>query len=252
MEKEKNENDESNYISLLITLIALISPAAYIIGLAYHQGSLNGYGIDSSNFEYSIYDIYTSFYGVISQLFSYVLIHFIKLFNLTNLIYFSLFFITLSSIIFFTIKLANKENLISDDSKIKKIISIFNPKKNDYVKAAHMAGLLSYFLFIAIYVLLLFSLLWCLTPYYAYKAGEDIAHEKLNNFIVHGCINMNSDYWNDCVNIYDAKNKSILSGLFIIRDQHQIAIFDGRKVVILKLPDNYVISKSMTNNVTKI
>lgn len=252
MEKGKNETDKSNYISLLITLIALISPAAYIIGLAYHQGSLNGYGIDSSNFEYSIYDIYTSFYGVISQLFSYVLIHFIKLFNSDNLIYFLLFFITLSLIIFITVKLVSKEKVISDDSKIKKIISIFNPKKNDYVKSVHIAGLLTYFIFIAIYVLLPFSFLWCLTPYYAYRTGESIAHEKINNFIIHGCITTSSDYWNDCVKIYNSNNKLILSGLFIIRDKHQIAIFDGRKVVILKLPDNYLISKLMTNDVTNI
>ncbi len=247
----EKRTDKISHINLLIAFIALISPAAYIIGLAYHQGNMNGYGIDSSNFDYSIYDIYTSFYSAINHLFSYLLVGLINLFTVSAFLYLILSFITLSLVIFFSIKIIKNESLLPGDGKIKKILSIINPSKNDYIKSLYLSGIISYLVLFAVYIFLLFSLLWCLTPYYAYKTGENVAHDKINHFIKDGCKNINDVYWPDCVDVYNSKNELILSGLFITRDQSQIAIFDGKKTVLLKLPSDFSISKPIKNNVTK-
>ncbi len=243
MAEENQKTNKINYQSIFITLIALFSPAAYIIGVAYHQGRLEGYGIDPSSFDFDVYSAYMSFYSISSYLASYIIISLMQLMNFTSLGISIGFYVIVSLLFFCLIKLIK-----SDKEKFKTIRSIkflISFKENDIFKSLSLAGSFSYIILLLIYIVLSFSVAWCFTPYYAYNKGKELAYENIDSYIKNGCKPKKDYKWSDCVSVYNTNDKIILSGLFITRDNNQIAIFNGEKTIVSKLPDGYKIINTL-------
>ncbi|MGI1679505.1 MAG: hypothetical protein K6L75_12270 [Cellvibrionaceae bacterium] len=254
--KVKNKID---YISLLLFAVTLAAPAMYLMGLSYNHGTLQGWGIEASHFPISIQEAYVSAYYATTHFLSDVvdiLLEFIKTVFGEKGIFLSIAAIVGASTFFFLIikTIKNRETIARKKMFIflAKKISYFHPDNNDFSKSLSFAGLISYFIFIAIYMFFLFFLFWCLFYVPFYLKGLNVATEEIEKLNEHGCNFDKKTKWEKCVILNDSQGNIIIDGFLIVRNEKELAIYKDNMTTILKFPEQYsFIKKRVIANTNK-
>ncbi len=247
-ETKTDNKSKVNLLSYIGSFIAVLIPGAYIIGLFFHRGYLEGAGIDAKNFSISAHEAYVQAYHATTWA---VMVIIDKLLSCINYIYENIYFAILIAILLITasylvIKLSKKIILIKENKIIlilKKILFFIHWKNNDLTKVVSVYGVVSYGVVLLIYMIMFIALFWCLLPYAAHKKGYNISQEAVSKYVENGCGIESNNNWYNCITLLDGDRTEIIKGLFITRDKNQIAVFDGKKGKVIKLPNQYYIEK---------
>ncbi|WP_211828684.1 hypothetical protein [Kistimonas asteriae] len=250
MENKKDVPNKLNMLSLILSIIAVAAPGAYIIGLSYNQGILAGAGINTSNFPITIQEAYVSAYYASTHFFVAVVKEIVSFLGLTfesrSLLILLSGFLLLIIFIYLLIKVIRCESSFKGGdiyNFVLKVISHLHWKNNDFTKAVGIGGLASYSVILIVYVIMFAVLCWVLLPGAAYNVGYGVSERSIKDYVSNGCENEAEKNWSRCIVIYGEYDEVVDKGLMIIRNEKQIAIFDGESSKVISLPSEFIIQK---------
>jgi hypothetical protein len=233
-------------LGIIAAFLGIIGPLAYLMGVSYHQGKLEEYGIDYAQFPLSISGAYISAYSFIALIWMKPVnaIHefFRSIINPPGLWWFliiaSLWIIFVSAIrlLLSKAKKGDSKKIKIDPNSIKKIFKIT------------LWSLLPPYLLFAIPVFFTFLwLVWVSPSYYAYLQGKETARKEINLFEEEGCTLVATSQlsWSKCTSIKDKDRNVVHEGLLLQIQNKKVAIFESSNndVVIFELPDGYYMSR---------
>ncbi|WP_024870487.1 hypothetical protein [Tolumonas lignilytica] len=229
---------------LYSTIAIIIAPTSYMIGLFYHQGILNAYGVDSGYFPLSIPNYYINAFYFIYYKTTYITIWLIEKFSfIIKNIHWVVLVVAVLILALAQIFRRTKNIKISSIKFNKLIDSITNSYEIEITKIlAHILSpifTIGYFIFV-------FMLLLCLLPYWAYQTGYDNSFADLARFNKVGCIEKSKMNFNNCINYFDSDSNINVTGLLIEVGDNNIAIYDGIKSHIFHLSQKYKIEHLST------
>jgi hypothetical protein len=78
------------------------------------------------------------------------------------------------------------------------------------------------------------ALFWWLLPLEAYSIGQNVAQERIGEFLEKGCHSERKTNWNNCVTLLDENGVIVHEGLLITLNSKEIAFFkkDGSYVFL--------------------
>lgn len=250
LRKNKEEKPVKIGFSLFFSfLLAVVTPAAYMVGDSYHQGYLNAFGINSDSFPIAAVDVYVLSYHTVGLFlisfggFSAKLLEIVS--SPPGFYWVLLGFFSVVASIYWLIKLSKNRKIAVDSlSRIKTFVSWMHWKNNDFTKSVGIVGFASYGIFLIIYVVIVSALLWWLLPLSAFKKGEEVAKEKIKTYEENGCVYNKKTSWNNCFSVIDSNGKVVHEGVLIGVSENEIAIYkEGTSLVFHKKSD-YVLRRN--------
>lgn len=251
-ENKTNEESIKKNISkklFFTALVALATPAAYLIGLGYYQGVLAAYGISSEAFPLATTDIYIHTYFAIG----YFLL---TAGEISNTIFewstskpgafWIIGLITLSILTTYaSLKLKDRQRRSNqiNPKKINNITKYLNPKNNKLTKACALIFISSYIIYFIPAAITTSAVAWWIFPTIAYKKGYDIETEKVNTFKKLGCTKEKTSTWDKCFTVQNEKGEVIHEGLLVALSSKEIAIFEKSGSYIFTRKDEYTIKR---------
>lgn len=242
-----NSPKGKNFTAILISLAAILSPAAYLLGHSYYSGYLETFGLSTEYFPLSVSDIYLqAYFGVgrillntagsavkwVDQLFSPPTIYWIG-FGFTGTIY----------AIYLLLKMANQ----LPHPMVTRIRGWMNRKletlrnNKDIAKAIGIVGIPSYIVVLIPAILAILAILWWIFPLIAYTTGTSMATEQLNEFIEKDCQSNMKSKWSRCMTVSDEHGTVLHEGLLIAKNEKEIALLKKDGSHVIKIHDNYLL-----------
>ncbi len=235
---------------ILLSIIGILTPAFYIIGLNFYQGYIGSFGINYGSFEISTQRIFEHAYYFIYFKCS----EFLE--ALTGFIFSPYCIISIITIFFFFLillyaLLLDKKKLISiKDNSIANIFkdaySSLSPKTKCFLLASRLSFTLTRKLVLFALVFSIIPIAWFSTAYYSYKFSSDIAKENKIDYIENGCsINKNNGKSN-CISITTKDGKIIYSGFLIEINDKKVALFTKQEgSIIFTIPENALVKREL-------
>lgn len=238
-------------LQFILTLIAIIAPIFYLIGLSYYHGIMITYGISTDIFEMTVQDIYVAAYLAIFQLLVF-LKDFAHEYLLTWSAVISLVFIFIAVVVIF--------QLIFHKSKVtqlrvikylmnnsKTIITFFSCNKPGFGSAITFGGLFTLFIAnLGLLVATIFSI-WALPYTLGYLPGKYTAEKNIEAFFNKGCYYEQNKMWSNCKILQSKDGKTLYEGILIANSETRIAFFTKAGAVITQIPDGSIIINKATN-----
>lgn len=248
--KNKEEKPVKIGFSLFFSfLLAVVTPAAYMVGDSYHQGYLNAFGINSDNFPIAAVDVYVLSYHTVGLFlisfggFSAKLLEMVS--SPPGLYLALLGFSSIVAGIYWLIKLSKNRKIAVDSlGRIKAVVSWMHWKNNDFTKSVGIVGFASYGIFLIIYVVIASTLLWWLLPLSAFNKGEEMAKEKIKAYEEGGCVYNKKSGWNNCFSVIDSSGKIIHEGVLIGVNEKEIAIYKEGTSLVFHKNNDYVLRRN--------
>jgi len=241
--EESKKNLAPLTIGTIGAIVAIITPAAYLLGLRYYQGYMSAFGVESNGFPISAPDIYVFSYQAIGHLLLTIgelASNFLTtLFN-PPVIYLAIgAAVVLISFIYWLLKSTRHgfhPRIQWILCKVKVVVSWLHWKNNDFTKSIGIVGLASYGVIAFATAAMAIAILWWLLPMSAYSKGHDTAQERIKLYLENGCHADKNSKWNNCFSVVDDKGNVIHEGLLIAVNDKEIAIFkkDGSYVFTRK------------------
>jgi hypothetical protein len=254
------KNSNSSRLKLFLAVVGIFTPAGYLIGLSFYQGTFIAYGISKSTdvFPISVQEVYVTAYYAISYLFmgisSLIIKVFTSLFSAPT-IYWSLSFIALLvAILYLTFKrppfLKNwlPKWLIN---LVQKSIYYLHWDNNNLTKVVGIISALSYLILSLIYIILAISLFWVFTPWVASYKGQEVAEEKRDKYLEKGCFYEKDSLWSNCMSLKSKDGKTICKGILIAHTKEHVAFFNSKGTVIVKIPIDSTIVNELSKKYNK-
>lgn len=247
-ENKTDSKDKVNFISYVVPLFAILAPGAYIIGLFYHQGYLEGAGIEPQNFSINVQEAYVHAYYATTWFVMAVTKKLISCLEYISAnIYLAIIGLTALITFFYLVIKFFKKVVLENQNKIirilKTVVDFLHWKNNDLTKVVSVCGVVSYSALLLFYLIMCIAFFWCLLPYSAYIKGYNLSKESVSEYVAKGCELESNGNWYGCITLYGENRTEIINGLFITRDKNKIAVFDGKFSKIIKLPNRYYIEK---------
>lgn len=235
------------YISLLSvgTILAIVTPLAYLSGLSFYQGGLYAFGVEADIFPLSIQYIYVnSYYALIFTLLS-CLSTVINLLNGMN--WYSGLIIFLTIITELIVRWYSKKDANHCLKRIEaNILSCFAMYYDHESMKPYLivSATVSFFSFL-IYLLLALTLCLWLPFYAAYSAGQEAAEKKMKEYRDHGCKVNQKASLNRCTLVKDKDGKVLYEGLLVAINDKEIAIFDKDGSHIFAKQEGFVLQRKL-------
>ena len=213
-----------------VTLITIITPFLYLLGLGFYQGRIGGFGVPSSFFPQTIEGYLVSAYSIIT----------IITFKFVAKAFYSILWLIIIFVIIFVI---NKKFKLNIGTKIKS--SIFRVKeyllqKFPSLKEKLLAHEGKIDLFEKTYNWLLILLVLLGTPLLAYAYGIHASSETVKKFSVEGCKYDVVDSWSNCVKVIDkTSGKIAFEGLLVAQSDEYFALYNGEDSTVYHQNPNY-------------
>ncbi|WP_261859272.1 hypothetical protein [Photobacterium sanguinicancri] len=247
----------SSKLSLILSILGLLAPAGYLVGLNFHQGVLASYGIDSSIFSLSTYDVYVYAYFAFGHMILEMATQVVELLNLIFLppnVYISIA-LFLAVVVFVYRMLVQKDNVNKKDCSrfiliARKSINYISPKNNRFTEALFLTSGLSYIGVTFLLFLASIAFFWFLLPQAAYSEGKDVSKYQLEKFYENGCNIPNGEEWSQCHKLIDSNGQVVLEGLLAAQNKDYVAFYTGTQSVVLKFPNSATLIK-LRSNITK-
>ncbi len=250
LEQKTNGPSIKEIQQILLSIIGILTPAFYIIGLSFYQGYIGSFGINYGSFEISTQRIFEHAYYFIYFKCS----EFLEAF--TGFIFSPYCIISIISIFFFFlillyVLLLDKKKLVSiKDNSIANIFrdaySSLSPKTKCFLLASKLSFIITRKLVLFVLVFSIIPIAWFSTAYYSYKFSSDIAKKNIIDYIENGCsINKNNGKSN-CISISTKDGRIIYSGFLVEINDKKVAIFTEKEgSVILKIPEDALIKREL-------
>ncbi len=239
---------KSHYLKIAISVFGMLMPAFYLIGISYHNGTLEGYGLNSSAFPLTVQEAYESAYYYSLQIllnpFHALSEIFIVLTSFNGLIILVFFVLFLWVTLWLLIKYIKKEK-DGELLKLKKAYSFLNPDNNDATKTFSAVVYLTYKCIILFTMIMVLMVFWLGIFVFPYKMGRDNGKNTIEKFEQTGCVKQDSSQWNNCIALI-VDNTEIIKGLYLYRNDKEVAIYNNKQTTIMKFPDQYTIVKNRT------
>lgn len=229
-------NHAKDLLFILANMIALLTPAAYIIGVFFNAGGLVAYGLRQTEFpldtdgvlESAFIYVWLTVGAPLLHFFAYIIKHPSYLIAAVAII-FLLFFLM--------IKYVNNE----DDLKVKArrivdaILTLLHVKDTDIPRTTKGTWLLSAYLGRWTYIAMVVTFLWVGIPAHAYNKGKELNTTALSEYQSQGCTRRSLG-WSVCSTVRQHEdNEIIASGLLLAVNTERVALLSEGVLKIIEL-----------------
>ncbi|WP_415911559.1 hypothetical protein [Neptuniibacter sp. QD37_11] len=226
-------------LPLVAGVIAILAPLGYLIGLGYHSGYLNEFGVPTSAFPLSITDGYVNAYYVtlfyVVDIFGYMFASnfWSELFIIAGVIF----------LIFYSFVKAiryghpDSQDRIQLPDQINLFFKYFHPSQNDFTATFMIFFGALTFISTIVYLAIFFMFLWVMISWLSLEKGEEHAQESKKKFVSDGCIYQPSTSISSCIKVIDAKGTTVHEGLLIALHGRRFAVFTNNGPIISDLPE---------------
>lgn len=232
-----------DWLFILANMIALFTPAAYIIGTFFNAGGMAAYGLRQTEFPLDAA-------GVFESAFVYVWLSIgAPLLNLfASLINHPTYLIAAIAIIFLLVMTMIKYVKNEDGLKIKArsimdaILTLLHVKDTDIPRATKGTWWISSVIGRWAYVAMVVTVLWVGIPALAYNKGKELNTTTLSEYQSKGCAH-SSLGWSVCSTVRQHKNNEIIaSGLLLAVTSERVAILEGGELKNIELSsERYIV-----------
>lgn len=228
---------------ILANMIALLTPAAYIIGVFFNAGGLAAYGLSQAEFPLDTTGVFESAFvyvwlsvGVpLLQFFAYIVQHPSYLILCVAIIFL---------LVFLLIKYVNNESWLKIKATkiLDALLTRLRVKDTDIPRATKGTWLLSTYLGRWAYVAMVVTFLWVAVPALAYNKGKELNMTTLSKYQSQGCTR-DSLGWSSCSTLRQHGNDEIIaSGLLIAVNDERVALLsEGALKKIELTPERYMV-----------
>jgi len=248
-EEPKNKR-ASLTIGTIAAFIAIITPAAYLLGFSFRNGYISAFGVTDEAFPISTSDIYVFSYHAVGH----ILLAIGELASsfLTTLFKTQVICWTLVAVAFLTYciymllrftRSGSHPRIQWILSKVKVIVSRLHWKNNDFTKALGIVGLTSYGVIALATTAVSIALFWWIISMSARSKGTDLAQERIKIYLDNGCQVDAKTKWDSCVLVTDNKGNIIHEGLLIAVNDKNIAIFKKDGSYIFTRSDDFLLRR---------
>lgn len=248
-EQEKATNENSRAYKLL-TIITLLAPAIYLIGLCFYQGRVYGYGVEADAFPISIQDAYVNAYFAIGRLLIN-LSHSIKEINFTHT-YILIAFIVASLLIYLYLirgVIAATPLCKYLGKKTYLLANHLHSKKSKPLVALGVTGIISYVVFSLLITLTALWIFWFGIPMTAYYQGKELTEKQINKYMTKGCISEENSRWSNCKRLRDKDGKVIYEGILIAHSNDMIAFLTCDGAFVQNFPSDGVVESILQTSI---
>lgn len=230
--------NHSYLLPALATLITLLAPIGYLIGLGYQSGYLHVFGIPASAFPLSITDAYVNGYYTVTF---YLVDFFSYLIKQPIWIWFIGLILSLTAVVYCIAKIARYGHPDPDRYKpipeqIQTVINFLNPKNNDLTLSLKLVCKLVTQISSAAYLIVLIMFIWVSIAIFSFTKGEQHAVVAKQNFIQHGCTYNSATDISDCIQIVNSMGTTVATGLLISLNDNRYSLFTEEGPFIAELP----------------
>ena len=95
-----------------------------------------------------------------------------------------------------------------------------------------------------IYLTIFVSIFWWGFPFWADKKGEEAARNQIKAYLEKGCVIDKKSGWNNCLLLLDENDNVLHEGLFIAKNDYELAMFKKEGAFLIKLKESYLIKKN--------
>ncbi|MCW8826676.1 MAG: hypothetical protein OQK78_09665 [Gammaproteobacteria bacterium] len=242
-------NKSKEYLLILTTLSALLSPAAYIIGFYYELGFANSFGLQRGTFPPSVTEVFESTF---IYLWGHVGVPIIGLFRflLDNPKLILVGILALFIFAWIIVKVLNNERsiLLSINKLSKSLQHKLKINNTDVIRAAHGTSVMSWHISKWLYIFMLITILWVGIPLHSLSAGQTLGRDKINSYIKSGC-QKQSTGWSNCISVIQNPSGKVLEhGLFLAGDTERIALYSKDRLRIISLTPDLTIERDYLAN----
>ncbi len=234
----------SGVVALLVAIIAVLAPIAYLFGFAYYDGYMSAFGVDSGGLSISIQMVYVYSY----QVFSFFLWEIAKvvgegpnrLTSSPNVFWVVTCFVLTVGVLYGLQKAMQKTTKPSANKQFEKVKEIVF---GDFTKSIGIVFITWYSFVVLATGLITVALLWALLSLWPYAKGQFTATEQIKLFLEKGCHIDEKSKWNNCSFIIDEKGKTIHEGFLIGINDGFIAILKKDGSYVFKRKDGFVLRR---------
>lgn len=233
MDDENNINVKDR-LTIFISLITILTPFLYLLGMGFSHGWLSSFGVEGSFFPQTIEDNLINAYYFITLIFinalewiQYLIYGFILLIIIR---------VTLSDNFYNKIQMTDSwfyNHLTKcNDAVCKRFSKRLKNEQNKII------------LFDRLNTTIFLLMLLLIAPVFSIIYGERIGNDKRELYLEKGC--SNEDKWNTCVEIVNiSSNEVIIKGMFIAHSENYVAILTSDGSQLIKLTDNEKIVREL-------
>ncbi len=238
-------NHTKDLLFILANMIALLTPAAYIIGVFFNAGGLAAYGLRQAEFPLDTAGVFESAFVYVWLTAGTPLLHFFA-----SIIQHPSYLIAVVAIIFllvlFLIKYMNNENglKIKARSLRDSLLTLLRVKDTDIPRTTRGTWLLSTYLGRWAYIAMVVTLFWVGVPALAYNKGEELNTSTLSEYQSQGCTRSPLG-WSSCATLRQHGNNEIIaSGLLLVVNNERVALLSEGVLKNIELtPERYMVRK---------
>ena len=236
--------------STLVAALGVLTPAAYLIGLSFYQGTLSAYGLDYESFPISGPDVYVTAYYAFGHFLLAMGVFlagpFKSVFQPPGIYWTVGIF---AAFLFFLCWMLRKRESKAWFNKLKSwpfvtYLATYLYWKNNACTRAIVLAIVSSYLFVLMLTLVpILAVMWWLFPLAAFHKAQQIENEKIINFQKHGCYVREKQPWSNCFSLYDAEGKEVATGLLIVVGEKRAAFFLRDEMVVVDMPEGYTMKR---------
>lgn len=229
----KPEESKSARLSVVAaSIVTVLAPGAYLLGLSFYQGYLSAFGVGPEGFPISTPDVYVFSYQTVGyfllmlgeasvtaleKILSPPLVYWIPatLILLVGGIY----------LLLRSGRTGHNPHIQQALPKVKAVASWLHWKNNDFIKSVGIVFVPSYSVLLLGTFTIAIALFWWTLPLEAYSRGQNVAQERIGKFLERGCHAESDTKWNTCFVLLDDKGVIVHEGLLITMNDKEMAFF---------------------------
>ena len=229
-------NHAKDLLFILVNMIALLTPAAYIIGVFFNAGGLAAYGLRQTEFpldaagvfEFAFVYVWLTVGAPLLHFFDYIIQHPSYLIAAVAIIFLMIFLI---------IKYLNNEDYLKVKARriVGALLTLLHVKDTDIPRTTEGTWLLSAYIGRWTYIAMVVTLLWVGIPALAYNKGKELNTTALSEYQSQGCTRRSLS-WSVCSTVRQHEdNEIIASGLLLAVNNERIALLSEGVLKIIEL-----------------
>ena len=220
-------NHAKDWLFILANMIALLTPAAYIIGMFFNAGGMAAYGLRQTEFPLDTAGVFESAFVYLWLSVGTPLLHFFAsvINHPTYLIAaIALFFLMVMAMI----KYVKNEDVLKIKARciVDAILTLLHVKDTDIPRATEGTWWISAVIGRWAYLAMVVTFLWVGIPAFAYEKGNELNTAALAGYQSNGC-SRDSLGWSVCSTVRQHDNNEIIaSGLLLAVNSERVALLD--------------------------